>query len=149
MAEELEKEGLVVDHDTLRRWLLAEGKRTVRRRRQQHRQWRERKPCLGAMLQLDGSHHDWFEGRRGKCVLMVMVDDATNRIRVRFFEEETTRASYDLLEVWVRQHGLPGLCMWTATASTVAKARPAWRTNWQARNGKPSLDARWSNWGWN
>lgn len=108
MAEELEKEGLVVDHDTLRRWLLAEGKRTVRRRRQQHRQWRERKPCFGAMVQLDGSHHDWFEGRRGKCVLMVMVDDATNRIRVRFFEEETTRASYDLLEVWVRQHGLPG-----------------------------------------
>jgi transposase len=108
MAEELEKEGLVVDHDTLRRWLLTTGKRTVRRRRQQHRQWRERKPCFGAMVQLDGSHHDWFEGRRSKCVLMVMVDDATNRIRVRFFEEETTRASYDLLEVWVRQHGLPG-----------------------------------------
>ena len=108
LAEELAKAGLVVDHDTLRRWLLAEGSRTVRRRRQQHRQWRERKPCFGAMVQLDGSHHDWFEGRRGKCVLMVMVDDATNRIRVRFSEEETTRASYDLLEVWVRQHGLPG-----------------------------------------
>jgi len=87
---------------------LAAGNRTVRRRRQQHRQWRERKPCFGAMVQLDGSHHDWFEGRRGKCVLMVMVDDATNRIRVRFFEEETTRASYDLLEGWVRQNGLLG-----------------------------------------
>jgi transposase len=108
LAEELAKEGLVVDHDTLRRWLLAAGNRTVRRRRQQHRQWRERKPCFGAMVQLDGSHHDWFEGRRGKCVLMVMVDDATNRIRVRFFEEETTRASYDLLEGWVRQNGLLG-----------------------------------------
>ncbi len=60
------------------------------------------------MVQLDGSHHDWFEGRRAKCVLMVMVDDATNRIRARFFEEETTRASYDVLEGWVRQHGLPG-----------------------------------------
>jgi len=108
MAEELEKEGLVVDHDTLRQWLGAEGKRTVRRRRQQHRQWRERKPCFGAMVQLDGSHHDWFEGRRAKCVLMVMVDDATNRIRARFFEQETTRASYDVLEDWVGQHGLPG-----------------------------------------
>jgi transposase len=107
-AEQLAKEGLVVDHDTLRRWLLAAGNRTVRRRRQQHRQWRERKPCFGALVQLDGSHHDWFEGRRGKCVLMVMVDDATNRIRVRFFEEETTRASYDLVEGWVRQHGLLG-----------------------------------------
>jgi len=108
MAEELAKEGLVVDHDTVRRWLLAEGKRTVRRRRQAHRQWRERKPCFGAMVQLDGSHHDWFEGRRAKCVLMVMVDDATNRLRALFVEEETTRASYDVLEGWVRQHGLPG-----------------------------------------
>jgi transposase len=108
MAEELEKQGIVVDHDTVRRWLLVAGKRTVRRRRQQHRQWRERKPCFGAMVQLDGSHHDWFEGRRGKCVLMVMVDDATNRLRARFGEQETTRASYDTLEGWVRQHGLPG-----------------------------------------
>jgi transposase len=108
LAEELEKQGIVVDHDTVRRWLLAAGQRTVRRRRQQHRQWRERKPCFGAMVQLDGSHHDWFEGRRAKCVLMVMVDDATNRIRVRFFEGETTRASYDVFEGWVRQNGLPG-----------------------------------------
>jgi transposase len=108
LAEELEKEGIVVDHDTVRRWLLAAGKRTVRRRRQQHRQWRERKPCFGAMVQLDGSHHDWFEGRRAKCVLMVMVDDATNRMRARFGEEETTRASYDTFEDWVRQNGLPG-----------------------------------------
>jgi transposase len=108
MAEELEKQGMGVDHDTLRRWLVAAGQRTTRRRRQQHRQWRERKPCFGAMVQLDGSPHDWFEGRRAQCVLMVMVDDATNRIRARFFEQETTRASYDVLEDWVRQHGLPG-----------------------------------------
>ena len=107
MAEHLAKEKLVVDHETLRRWLLANGKRTVRRRKQKHRQWRERKPCFGAMVQLDGSHHDWFEGRGPKCVLMVMVDDATNRLRARFFEEETTRASYDVFEGWVRQHGLP------------------------------------------
>ena len=108
MAEHLAKAGLAVDHETVRRWLLATGKRTVRRRRQKHRQWRERKPCFGAMVQLDGSHHDWFEGRRAPCVLMVMVDDATNRMRARFFEEETTRASYDVLEGWVRKHGLPG-----------------------------------------
>jgi hypothetical protein len=107
MAEQLLKEKLVVDHETLRRWRLAEGQHTVRRRKQKHRQWRERKPSFGAMVQLDGSHHDWFEGRGPKCVLMVMVDDATNRMRARFFAEETTRASYDVLEGWVRKHGLP------------------------------------------
>jgi len=108
MAEHLAKAGLEVDHETLRRWRLAEGKHTVRRRKQQHRQWRERKPSFGAMVQLDGSHHDWFEGRGPRCVLMVMVDDATNELHARFFAEETTRASYDVLAGWVRKHGLPG-----------------------------------------
>jgi len=107
MAEQLAKEKLVVDHETLRRWRLAEGTHVVRRRKQQHRQWRERKPSFGAMVQLDGSHHDWFEGRGPKCVLMVMVDDATNALHARFFEEETTQASYDALEGWVRKYGLP------------------------------------------
>lgn len=107
MAEQLAKAKLVVDHETLRRWRLAAGQHVVRRRKQAHRQWRERKPSFGAMVQLDGSHHDWFEGRGPKCVLMVMVDDATNRMRARFCEEETTRASYDVLEGWVRKHGLP------------------------------------------
>jgi len=73
--------------------VLAAGQHTVRRRKQKHRQWRQRKPCFGAMVQLDGSHHDWFKGRVPKCV--VMVADATNQMRARFFAEETTRASYD------------------------------------------------------
>jgi len=106
-AEYLTQEGWKVDHETLRRWLLASGARTVRRRRQQHRQWRERKPCFGAMVQLDGSEHDWFEGRREPAVLMVMVDDATGQVWAQFFEQETTRASYDMFEGWVRRWGLP------------------------------------------
>lgn len=106
-AEYLAGEGLKVDHETLRRWLRAKGKPRMRRRRQRHRQWRERKPCFGAMVQLDGSHHDWFEGRAPRSVLMVMVDDATGRVWAQFFEEETTRASYDIFEAWVRRWGLP------------------------------------------
>ena len=106
-AEYLAREGMEVDHETLRRWLLSAGKRVVRRRRQKHRQWRERKPCAGAMVQLDGSDHEWFEGRRARAVLMVMVDDATNKVWAQFFERETTRASYDTLAGWVRRTGLP------------------------------------------
>ena len=98
MAGQLLKAKLEVDPETLRRWLLATGKRTVRRRKQVHRQWRERKPCFGEVGQLDGSHHDWFEGRRAQCVLIVIMDDATNQMRTPFFEGETTRASYDALE---------------------------------------------------
>ncbi|MDB6063947.1 MAG: hypothetical protein JWR26_155, partial [Pedosphaera sp.] len=107
-AEKLHGEGLVVDHETLRRWLVAKGLWSSGRKRQQHRSWRERRECFGQMVQLDGSHHDWFEGRRDKAVLMVMVDDATNRTGARFSEEETTRASYDVFDVWVRNNGVPG-----------------------------------------
>jgi len=105
-AEYLAAEGLKVDHETLRRWRLAQGVPMTRRRRQRRRQWRQRKPCFGAMVQLDGSHHDWFEGRRERCVLMVMVDDACNEVWAQFFEEETTRASYDMCAGWAQRNGL-------------------------------------------
>jgi hypothetical protein len=106
-AEHLGREGLVVDHETLRQWLLAKGWWTIKRRRQKHRQWRERKACFGELVQMDGSHHDWFEGRRGRAVLMVMIDDATNRTYARFSEQETTRAAYDTFEGYVRRHKMP------------------------------------------
>jgi len=105
-AEKLAEEGLQVDHETLRRWLLAAGQWAVRRRRQQHRQWRERKGCFGEMVQLDGSHHDWFEGRAERAVLMVMIDDATSQTYAQFFEQETTRASFEMVEQWGRRYGL-------------------------------------------
>jgi transposase len=106
-AEHLSQEGLKVDHETLRRWLLAKGLWAVKRRRQKHRQWRERKACFGELVQMDGSHHDWFEGRREPAVLMVMIDDATNRTYARFAEQETTRAAYDTFEGYARRHKLP------------------------------------------
>jgi hypothetical protein len=140
LAEELAKEGIQVDHDTVRRWSLAEGKLTVRRRKQQPRQWRERKPCFGAMVQLDGSRHNWFEGRRGPCVLMVMVDDATNRLRARFAEEETTRASYDVFEGWGRKHRLPG--------SLHVDRDSIYRCD-GAASVADQLAGRWRRWAWN
>jgi transposase len=106
-AEHLSREGLKIDHETLRRWLLAHGLWTIKRRRQKHRQWRERKACFGELVQMDGSHHDWFEGRRERAVLMVMIDDATNRTYAQFSEQETTRAAYDTFEGYVRRHKLP------------------------------------------
>ena len=106
-AEHLKQEGLAVDHETLRRWLMDKGAWRVGRRRQKHRSWRERKECFGQMVQLDGSHHDWFEGRRAKAVLMVMVDDATNWTGARFSEAETTAAAYDVLADWIQEYGVP------------------------------------------
>ena len=65
-SEKLEEDGYPVGVKTLWRWLLQEGLWARRRRRKPHRSRRERRECLGEMLQMDGSHHDWFEGR-GAC----------------------------------------------------------------------------------
>lgn len=106
-CEHLALEGMSVDHETLRRWLLAKGIWLRKRERKKHRQWRERKEHLGELVQLDGSHHDWFEGRGEWAVLMVMVDDATNQTHAKFFEEETTEAAYWVFKGYVEKHGLP------------------------------------------
>jgi transposase len=106
-TEYLAKEKLAVPVQTLRRWLLEAGLWQVTRSRSAHRRWRARKECFGEMVQMDGSHHDWFEGRRPWAVLMVMIDDATNRSYVRFFEEETTAAAMTTFQRYVTRHGLP------------------------------------------
>ncbi len=76
-SEKLEEDGYKIDHETLRRWLIKAGLWQNRRRRKNHRNWRERKAHFGEMVQMDGSHHAWFEERGKKCCLMNMVDDAT------------------------------------------------------------------------
>ena len=58
-----EREGITVSRETARTWLAEDGLWQKHRKRKAHRQWRERKAHYGEMLQMDGSHHDWFEGR--------------------------------------------------------------------------------------
>lgn len=106
-SEYLATEKLAVDHETLRRWLLEAGLWQKKRKRQKHRQRRERRAQRGELVQKDGSHHDWFEGRREWAVLMVMIDDACNRTHARFYESEDTRAAMDSFGRYARQYGLP------------------------------------------
>jgi hypothetical protein len=106
-CEKLAAEGLVLSPDTLTALLKERGLWRRRRRRGRHRTRRERRACFGSLIQMDGSHHDWFEGRAPKCVLMVLIDDATSRTYARFYEAETTRAAFDAFGRWIRRHGLP------------------------------------------
>jgi transposase len=106
-AEKLcELEGIGVSKESVRRWLIEAGQWQKRRTVRTHRQWRERKSYFGEMLQLDGSHHDWFEGRRGKCVLMAYIDDATNRVYGRFYEYEGTIPAMDSFKRYIRKYGI-------------------------------------------
>jgi len=106
-CEKLAEEGLTLSPDTLTALLKERGLWVRRRRRGKHRKRRERRSCFGSMVQTDGSHHDWFEGRAAKCVLMVMIDDATSRTLARFCPAETTEAAFDLFGRWAKRYGIP------------------------------------------
>ena len=105
-CEKLEEEGLKLSPDTLTALLKERGLWQRRRRRDRHRRRRERRACLGSMVQMDGSHHDWFEGRGPKCVLMVVIDDATNLTYARLYPAETTEAAFDVFGRWTKRQGV-------------------------------------------
>lgn len=78
-----------------------------RRRKLKVHELRERRTCFGELSQLDGSPHDWFEGRAPYCNLNVLIDDATNIPMLEFSETETTQSYFSLLELYFVQYGLP------------------------------------------
>jgi transposase len=107
-AEKLDElDNLMLDHETLRLWLLEAGLWKKRRRRAAHRSWRERRAHFGEMVQMDGSFHKWFEDRGPECSLMNLVDDATGTTLSLFSEQETTEAAMTLLWAWIEKYGIP------------------------------------------
>lgn len=93
--------------ETLRGWMLSEGLWQRTRRRDRHRCRRERRECFGEMVLADASEHDWLEGRGPMLTLVGMIDDATDRIVLRFFTAETTEAYMDVLGRWLAKFGRP------------------------------------------
>src|SRR5215211_7220007 len=106
-AEKLALEGWVVDHDTLRGWLMKAGLWQKRRKRAAHRSWRERRAHFGELVQLDGSHHRWFEKRAGRCCLMKLIDDASSKRMAHLSAEETIFSAMELLWQWIDRYGIP------------------------------------------
>lgn len=106
-AEKLALEGQVVNHETLRGWLIKAGLWQKRRKRAKHRSWRERRAHFGELVQMDGSHHKWFEERARKCCLMNMVDDAQGTTLSWLAAEETIFAAMKLLWLWIDKYGIP------------------------------------------
>jgi len=102
-----EKNKIALSRETLRQWFIAEGVLYQTRRARPHRKWRERKAHCGQMLQMDGSHHDWFEGRGDRCVLMGYIDDATSRVYARFYDHEGTFPAMDSFKRYAIKYGLP------------------------------------------
>ncbi len=96
-----------LDSETLRLWFI-EGHIIYRsRRKRPHRQWRQRKACFGEMVQMDGSHHDWFEGRGEPCVFMGYIDDATGNPYGRFCDYEGTLPAMASFRSYIEKYGVP------------------------------------------
>jgi hypothetical protein len=86
-------------------WALWEAKRQKKAR---HHPQGARRDCFGELIQIDGSPHDWFEGRGAKCCLLVAIDDATSRLCSLHFEpSETTAGYFKLMCKYISQYGLP------------------------------------------
>lgn len=107
-AEKLsEAERIYLSDETVRKWLIEAGLWQKKRKDKAHRQWRPRKEHYGEMVQMDGSHHKWFEDRGGENVLMAYIDDATGRAYFRFYEYEGTIPAMDSFFRYIRKNGIP------------------------------------------
>jgi len=104
-----EVEGLSLSRETLRRLLRKEGLGSPRKRRAPaHRQRRLRLAREGELVQLDGSPHDWLEGRGARLTALGMQDDATGKIlAAQFFPSETAEGYFRLLQRLLRRFGVP------------------------------------------
>ena len=107
-AEKLvECHGMTISAETMRGWLRGADIEHFTRRKRPHRAWRERKAHVGELVQLDGSHHDGFEGRGPRCVLMADIDDASSQVYARFYAYEGTIPAMDSFMRYVRHYGIP------------------------------------------
>ncbi|HEV8696171.1 MAG TPA: ISNCY family transposase [Candidatus Limnocylindrales bacterium] len=105
-----EREGIAVSREALRQILRADGIASPRRRRPpKHRSRRQRMPAAGLLLQLDGSRHDWLEGRGPWLTLVGAIDDATGIVPAATFRDQEDAAAYlEILRTTIEAEGLPG-----------------------------------------
>ena len=101
--------GFDLSVETLRSWMIAADLWIPRSKRlKRPYQPRYNRDCYGELIQIDGSHHDWFEGRAPKCCLLVFIDDATGKLQhLRFCESESTFDYMISTRLYVEQHGKP------------------------------------------
>ncbi|MGF1687898.1 ISNCY family transposase [Photobacterium japonica] len=98
-----------VSLETLRQWMIADGLWVPHaKRKPKIYQPRNRRDCLGELIQIDGSHHNWFEDRSPHCCLLVFIDDATGKLmNLRFSETESAFDYMAATREYLEQHGKP------------------------------------------
>jgi len=109
-AEKLKEcHGVVLSKETVRALMVATGLWTPRKQRAPKiHQPRNRRSCLGELVQIDGSDHKWFEDREVRCTLLVFIDDATSRLmQLHFVPTESSFAYFEATRSYLERHGKP------------------------------------------
>ncbi len=103
------RHGIALSTACVRRIMIDAGFWVPRKQRPPRiHQRRNRRACLGELVQIDGSDHPWFEDRAPACTLLVYVDDATGRLmQLLFAPTETTQAYFVATRAYVEPHGKP------------------------------------------
>jgi len=103
----LELHNIKISKETVRQLMInSEIWKSKSRKKKRVFQLRERRACSGELIQADGSPHDWFEGRRGKCTLIVFIDDASGELmKLKFYETESLQAYGESLEEYIDEFG--------------------------------------------
>jgi hypothetical protein len=100
--------GVTLGVETLRQLMVQADLWQPWGQRIKHRSWRERRECIGMLVQLDGSDHDWFEGRGPRCALIIYIDDATSQILYgEFAGVEDTLTLMRTTRSYLKRHGRP------------------------------------------
>jgi len=102
-----EHHDIALSKESVRRLKIAAGLHRPKRRKLKHRAQRPRRECRGELAQIDGSAHDWFEGRAPAPVLLNIIDDATGRSFPRFVPAESSATVMGLLRDYIHDHGRP------------------------------------------
>ena len=103
-----EEHGIVLGVNTLREAMILEGLWMAKSRKARHRCYRERRACVGELVQLDGSFHRWFGDGTEKCVLLIYIDDATSRILYgEFVPSEDTLNLMRTTRIYLKCYGRP------------------------------------------
>jgi transposase len=105
----LERDGLKLSKETAKQWMIEAGIWKAKQAKNPAiHQPRARRSHYGSLVQIDGSPHDWFEGRSAKCSLLLFIDDATSKIQLmRFFPAETTLSYFNMRNEYIKKYGLP------------------------------------------
>ena len=135
-------DAIAARRETVRGWMRQAGLWAARRKGRSPWRRRPRRACLGELIQIDTSDHDWLERRGPACVLISMIDDATGRKLTRFSQSDSTASNMELIKRWIERYGrlLALYCDWAShfkqTHPGAAKKTPC---------NPPRSSVRWVN----